>query len=83
MVIGGYNSDHTAIGKVEIIDLSGKNLSCPTIPDFPIDYASVGTFISNKALVCGGRSDGNSTAYDSCYSYTPGVKHILNLAQGI
>ena len=60
MVVGGFP---IAYGKSEIYDLSGQNLTCPSISDYPVDYASVGTFIGNKSVVCGG-------AYTSdCYSY--------------
>ena len=67
MVVGGEPVESSG-GKVELIDLSGQSLSCPSIPDFPIPiYGSVGTFINGKALVCGG-SDGDYK-YRTCYSY--------------
>ena len=63
MVVGGYNS---AQRKSEIYDLSGQNLNCPPINDYPVNYGSVGTFIGNKTLVCGGYT----TDYTSnCYYY--------------
>ena len=65
MVIGGYPRPSHA--KSELLDISGQNLSCPDINDFPIDYGSVGVFINNKALVCGGGNDGNFVT--DCYSY--------------
>ena len=60
MVVGG-RPDY---GKSELIDISGKNLSCPSVADFSIEEASIGVFIGNKSLVCGG--SGFST---DCYSY--------------
>lgn len=69
MVVGGFEY---AAGKVELVDLSGQKLKCPNITDFPISYGSVGTFINDKALVCGGFS-GESTYHNECYSYNKNV----------
>ena len=68
MVVGGYPSE--VFGKTEIYDLSGQNLSCPNVTDFPIGYGSVGTFINDKAMICGGTITTPSDTYTSdCYSY--------------
>ena len=61
MVVGGNPS----FGKSEIYDLSGKNQNCSSISDHPVDYSSVGTFINNKPMVCGGADPITS----DCYSY--------------
>ena len=61
MVVGGR---YTANGRSEIYDLSGQNLTCPAISDNPIDDGSVGIFINNKALVCGG-----DPSTSDCFSY--------------
>ena len=63
MAIGGLDSKYTA----EIVDLSGHQLSCPYIPDSPIDDSSVGTFINERAVVCGGYNQGDPTKV--CLSY--------------
>lgn len=60
MVIGGINAEF----KVEVIDLNGK--SCQSYPDFPIAKYSVGTFINDKALVCGGFT--SKKLEKDCYS---------------
>ena len=73
MVVGGYPS--ASYGKAEIIDLSGQGLTCPTITDFPIDYGSVGTFINNKTLVCGGTQ--GSAQLPDCYSYNMQVNLVI------
>ena len=46
MVVGG--SPNEAYGKAEIYDLSGQNLRCPSITDFPVEYGSVGIFINKR-----------------------------------
>lgn len=63
MVVGGYPPE--ANSKSEIYDLSGQNLNCPSIINFPNNYGSFGTFISNKTMVCGG----NNPYTSDCYSY--------------
>ncbi len=67
MVVGG--EPITAHRKVEIIDISGQKLTCPSIPDFPVDYGSVGVFINNKAMVCGGHQTVSDDYVSDCYSY--------------
>ena len=62
MVVGGFGTR----GDSEIIDLSGQNLNCPTIADYPIKLGQTGTFINNKAMVCGGYQ---FEYHDECYSY--------------
>lgn len=76
MVVGGYPS--SAFGVAEILDLTGESTNCASIPDFPVDYASVGTFINGKALVCGGTNTSYSGSHSqTCYSYVTGVKKSL------
>ena len=70
MVVGGYPNYR----KTEIYDLSGQNLNCPFIRDCPIYDGSVGTFINNKTLVCGGSANGYTA---ECYSYNVQVKYQL------
>ena len=67
MVVGGRSFGDES----QLYDLSGKNLRCPSITDFLIDYDSVGTFIKNKALVCGGYNSYPypGTVFSDCYSY--------------
>ena len=70
MVVGG-NPDS---GKAEIYDLSEENRLCPLVSDFPIDSGSVGTFIGQKTLVCGGKSNQDSDAfYSQCFTYNKQV----------
>ena len=62
MVVGGYPD--AANNKSEIYDLSGQNSTYQTMTDNPIGWGSVGTFINNKSMVCGG------SPYEAeCYSY--------------
>ncbi len=61
MVVGGFPSE--SYGKSEIYDLNGSDLSCPSISDHPVPFESVGTFINNKSMVCGG------DVVNDCYSY--------------
>ena len=67
MVVGGY-PDYF---KSELIDLSGQKLSCPLIRNYPVQYGSVGTFINNKTLVCGG-----NYYTTECFSYDMKVNKI-------
>ena len=77
MVVGGY--PYTVGKKSEIYDLSGNNLTCPSVPDFPTaEYGSVGIFINNKALVCGGFAFSVSTFYSECFSYNTEVLKTYN-----
>ncbi len=71
MVVGGYHSE----GESEIIDLSGQNLNCPTIANYPINGGQVGTFINNKPFVCGGY-DGRDV-FSECNSYNLHMKNCL------
>ena len=64
MVVGGF----PAYFFVEIVDISGQNLTCPALPNYPIEYGMVGTYINDKALVCGGHDNG-ADFYGDCYSY--------------
>ena len=52
MVVGGSPSD--ASYDVELIDLTGQERSCTKPNNFPVLYASVGTYLDNGAIVCGG-----------------------------
>ncbi len=76
MVVGGYADDHKPFNKVEIIDLSNQNLTCSPVPDFPYaEYGSVGTYINNRALVCGGFNIDEDIYYSDCYSYEDNVSN--------
>ena len=70
MVVGG--TPNTAYYRSEIYDLSGQNLTCPTISNYPIQFGSVGTYINNKALVCGGYTF-SGFYFSDCYSYNAQV----------
>ena len=61
MVVGGdpINAHYQA----DFIDLSGSGRACPDVTFIPeLEYGSVGTFIAEAPLVCGGFED-------KCYSY--------------
>ena len=76
MVVGGFPPSANA--KSELYDLSGQNLTCPSVADFPYYTGSVGTFINNKAMVCGGYQ--NDTGYwpsNLCYSYIMQVLEFI------
>lgn len=76
MVVGGFNEPaNDAVRKVEIINLSDQDLTCLQ-PDYPTaDYSSVGTFINDKAFVCGGTDSPTLKHYNDCNSYANGVRH--------
>lgn len=67
MVVGGWPASESY--KVEVVDLSGQNQSCSdvSIRDAPIDYGSVGVFIQNKPMICGGYNIEYGT--NDCYTY--------------
>ena len=48
MVIGGWRPEYD----VEIVDLSGENLTCFKPADYPIGYHSQGAYIGGKVLGC-------------------------------
>lgn len=73
MVVGGYS----APGKVEIIDFSGQNLTCPNINDFNFDYGSVGTYINGKSLVCGGYTFSSAVYHSNCFYYNITVSNCI------
>ena len=79
MVVGG--APEWAYGKAEIYDLSGQNLTCPTIKDISVDMGSTGTFIDGKPKVCGGYTYGPGVLFEdfyrSCYSYNMTVPVCL------
>jgi hypothetical protein len=60
MMVGGNGANYD----VELVDLSGNNISCQKPNDFPFAYGSIGTFLQNQALVCGGYYPDHS---NSCY----------------
>ena len=66
--MGGYPSP--AYYKSEVVDLSGQNRTCPEIADFPLAYASIGSFFNGQVFVCGGHFGVNSSiSKDQCFSY--------------
>ena len=67
VVVGGQY----ALSKVEAVDISGKNRTCPPIADYPFEEQSMGTYIDGKILVCGGEKDNRNTITDECYTYEP------------
>ena len=64
----------------EVIDLLNPNVTCQDWPDYPIGvYESVGEFVDESVLACGGYSNGHVT--DRCFkldqskvSEIPGLK---------
>lgn len=72
MIVGGYNTQQQPFGKTQIIDLTGTNPNCLSV-DIPVDYSSVGTFIDNQALVCGGYIYPSGSVAD-CYSLSSDVR---------
>ena len=73
MVVGGYGTN--AYNDVEFVDLSGNNRTCRAVSDYEeAKYCSIGTFIDDKILVCGGTATGDaqpSEFQDSCFNYFP------------
>ena len=57
---------------MEILDISGNGLYCLNPVDYPVELGSVGTFIGDRPLVCGGYiADGFFPYYiDECYTYS-------------
>lgn len=75
MAVAGWNIEYFS----EFVDLSPNNLTCPDVPDYPIMYGTVGTFINNKAFVCGGHTnnigDDDDDYHDQCFSYDQNVRY--------
>lgn len=66
------------IEECELLDLSGENQACPSISDIPIKYNAFGTFVGDKAIVCGGYAGTGADRYSNkCYAYNMQVSHIL------
>ena len=66
MIVGG--SPESVEYQVELLDLSNSTSGCPSVPDCPLNgRGSVGTFIGDMALVCGGRS--NQEYFAACYMF--------------
>ena len=64
MIVGGYGANRD----VEFIDLSEEMRACAKPSDFPGgSHGSVGIFIDNEAIVCGGDNPNKD-----CYTYNPG-----------
>ena len=62
-LVGGR--DDGASFKVEILDISGMNRTCPNLPDYDYNEGAVGNFVDGEVLVCGG-----FTNYDGdCYNF--------------
>lgn len=61
----------------EYVDLSGKNKTCQSLPDFVIEDDSVGIYINDQPFVCGGNayhSDTQHTTYhNECFTFSPKV----------
>ena len=62
-------------GKIEIGDLNNENAVCRNVVDFRDHYyyAGVGTFINNRALICGGHHRQSSQYSNKCFSWNPEV----------
>lgn len=66
MAIGGSN---VANFDVDLINLDDNpNAVCPDVANYPVAYGSVGTFIQDRVLVCGGYDINNETTSD-CFTY--------------
>ncbi len=72
MLVGGIPD--SAHYRVEMVDLSGQNLRCPPIPQYPNNRLSTGTFIDDEARVCGGVSD--TERFDTCFGYSLEVSQM-------
>ena len=71
MVVGGFPSP--AYKQVELVDFSGQNRTCIQPPDFlGADFGSVGTYIDDYVIVCGGADfTGTTPPYDdTCWTYS-------------
>lgn len=70
MAVGGYPRD--SFYKVEIVDISGNNLTCQAIEDYPVQEGSVGTFIGGRPIVCGGSTMEGvfDYTYNECYTFS-------------
>ena len=74
MVVGAYPSSYYYLA--EVVDLSGNNVPCASVSSYPSKYGSVGAFVDDMVLVCGGDSDVTpSTA--SCFSYDWQVQYAF------
>ena len=66
-MVGGFFDNEF---DVEIVDLSNQNRTCPKPSNYPVEMGSVGTFINNEILICGGgKYCGESTVTFDCYTY--------------
>ena len=63
MVVAGHPTD----AKAEIVDLSGDDATCPDVADYPYAYGTLGTYIGDRAMVCGGWDVFRQM--DECYTY--------------
>lgn len=64
MCVGGYGDGLDNEYEVEIIDVSGQNMSCPEMANGPVNTYAVGTFINDRAMVCNGND-----AWNKCHIY--------------
>ena len=75
MVVGGV--PNSVNRSVELFDLSGSDLSCPKVAQIPnLSSGSVGAFLDDVALVCGGENEATGNPSAQCYTYNEIVSFI-------
>ena len=65
MVIGGFRTTY----EVDVVDLSGQNLTCSKPANYPIASGSVAAFVNGSVIVCGGCYNDTSDRTKDCYAY--------------
>ena len=74
-----YYTQLMAVGDsyyAEYLDLSGKNKTCQSLPDFVIEDDSVGIYINDQPFVCGGNAYHSDTQHNIPHMITS-VSHFL------
>ena len=71
MVVGGFSYPQNVDYDVELIDLSGQERTCRKPDDYPgAEKGSIGAYVQDRALVCGGYFYDGAPNYNSeCYYY--------------
>ena len=67
MVVGGYGENSVHFD-VEIIDLSKPDMICPKPENFEYELGSVGVYINDTVLVCGGGQLCGINSNSECYT---------------
>ena len=70
MVVGGIYANNNK-NDVELFDMNNPGRSCRKPYDYPgATYGSVGVFVDEMAIVCGGYRS-SAIYYSDCYTYNP------------